>query len=289
MEFDDGWLRRAPRRMEAVRMGYSCIEVEPITNSLGAFVRGVDLRLPLGDDEIGELGDAWCEYKVLVLPDQPIDREQHKKFASYFGPVFQHPYLKSVSKDPDIVKLYSGGDTGSRYVAEGWHTDVTFAPQPPMGSILRALKVPEFGGDTMWLDLEAAYAGLSPKMQAIAADLNAVHSAPRAAFIPGDTSGEVITSVHPVVRTHPRTGRKALFVNPGFTHHIEGLRRAESESVLRLFHLHCQQPEYQMRLHWQPGMIAMWDNRCTQHKVVADNVDALRKMERITLQGDTPR
>jgi taurine dioxygenase len=270
-------------------MGYSCIEVEPLTNVLGAFVRGVDLREPLREEEVAELSDAWCEYKVLVLPDQPIDRAQHKRFAAYFGPVFQHPYLKSVSKDPDIVKLYSGGDTGSRYVAEGWHTDVTFAPEPPMGSILRALEVPEFGGDTMWLDLEAAYAGLSPKMQAIALELNAVHSAPRAAFIPGDTSGEVIKSVHPVVRTHPRTGRKSLFVNPGFTQYIEGLRRTESESMLRMFHLHCQQPEYQIRLHWQPGMLAMWDNRCTQHKVVADNLDALRKMERITLQGDAPR
>jgi taurine dioxygenase len=238
---------------------------------------------------VSELTEAWHEHKVLFLPDQPIDRDQHKRFARYFGDVFRHPYLKDVGKDPDIVRLYSGGDTGSRYVAEGWHTDVTFAPEPPMGSILHAIDVPEYGGDTMWLDLEAAYRGLSPTMQQVAASLRAVHSAPRAAFIPGDTSGEVITSTHPVVRTHPATGRKALFVNPGFTRGIEGMTPVESHALLGFFHLHCQRSEYQVRHHWQADTIAMWDNRCTQHKVVADNLDALRKMERITLQGEAPR
>ena len=270
-------------------MGYTRIEVEPVTNTLGAVVRGVDLRDELDAETVGEITAAWHEHKVLFLPDQPIDRDRHKRFAGYFGDVFQHPYLKDVTRDPDIVPLYSGGDTGSRYVAEGWHTDVTFAPQPPMGSILRAIEVPSYGGDTMWLDLEAAYAGLSPTMQAFAATLSAKHSAPRAFFVAGDTSGEVITSEHPVVRTHPATGRRCLFVNPGFTRKISGLTAEESFTLLTMFHTHCQQPEYQVRVHWQPDMIGMWDNRCTQHKVVSDNLEALRKMERITLQGDTPR
>jgi taurine dioxygenase len=125
-------------------------------------------------------------------------------------------------------------------------------------------------------------------MRDFASTLYAIHSAPRAAFIPGDTSGEVITSKHPVVRTHPDTGRQCLFVNPGFTRRIDGLRRAESDALLAMLHTHCQQPEYQVRIRWRPDTIAMWDNRCTQHKVVADNRDALRKMERITLQGETP-
>jgi taurine dioxygenase len=269
-------------------MHYRQIEVEPVTTTIGATVRGVDVREPLSDDAIGELAQAWRDHKVLFLPDQPIDRDTHKRFAGYFGEIFRHPYLKDVFKDPDIVKLYSGGDTGSRFVAEVWHTDVTFTEQPPMGSILRTIVVPPSGGDTMWIDLEAALVGLSPTMREFAASLFAIHSAPRAAFVPGDTSGEVITSKHPVVRTHPETGRQCLFVNPGFTRRIDGLTRAESDALLAMFHTHCQRPEYQVRIHWQPNMLAMWDNRCTQHKVVADNVDALRKMERITLQGETP-
>ena len=269
-------------------MGFTRIEVEPVTNVIGAVVRGVDLREPLDDETVRELTEAWREHKVLFLPDQPIDRDQHKRYARYFGDVYRHPFLKDVARDPDVVKLYSGGDTGSRYVAEGWHTDVTFSEQPPMGSILRAVEVPPFGGDTMWLNLEAAYEGLSPTMQQFASSLRAVHSAPRAAFIAGDTSGDVITNTHPVVRTHPATGRKCLFVNPGFTRSVVGLTHSESHALLAMFHAHCQRDEYQVRVHWRADMIAMWDNCCTQHRVVADNLDASRKMERITLQGETP-
>jgi taurine dioxygenase len=269
-------------------VGYTRIDVEPVTNVLGAIVRGLDLREPLDDETVSEVHAAWMEHKVLFLPDQPIDREQHKRYALRFGEIYRHPYLKDVVDDPDFVLLYSGGDTGSRFVAEGWHTDVTFTPEPPMGSILRALEVPEYGGDTMWLDLEAAYAGLSPIMQDFLSTLTAKHGAPRAAFIPKDTSGESITSTHPVVRTHPVTGRKALFVNPTFTRSIIGMKPLESNALLMFLHNHCQQPEYQVRFHWTRDTIAMWDNRCTQHKVVSDNLDALRKMERITLQGDAP-
>ncbi len=270
-------------------MGFTRIEVSPVTNVLGATVRGVDLREPLDDETVGEISEAWLEHKVLFLPDQRVTRDQHKRFARSFGDIFRHPYLKDVMSDPDIVKLYSGGDTGSRYVAEGWHTDVTFAPRPPMGSIIRAIEVPPYGGDTMWIDLEAAYAALSAPMQQFASTLTAVHSAPRAAFVPGDKSGEVISSRHPVVRTHPLTGRKCLFVNPGFTRYIEGLKPAESETLLHMFHTHCQKPDFQVRNHWEPDTIAMWDNRCTQHRVATDNLEALRKMERITLEGDEPR
>jgi taurine dioxygenase len=271
-----------------LRVSYRHIEVEPVTASIGATVRGVDLREPLDADAVAEISAAWLRHKVLFLPGQVIDRDDHKRFARYFGTFFRHPYLKDVTRDPDIVKLYSGGDTGSRFVAEGWHTDVTFSPEPPKGSILRAIEVPPYGGDTMWLDLEAALAGLSEPMREFLGTLIAIHSAPRAAFIPGDTSGEVITSKHPVVRTHPDSGRRCLFVNPGFTRRIDGLSRAESDGLLTILHEHCQKPEYQVRVHWQADMLAMWDNRCTQHKVVADNLDALRKMERITLQGEIP-
>lgn len=264
------------------------LDIRPLTNTLGAEVRGVDLRETLDDATRDLIERTWVTHKVLFFPDQPIDRDQHKHFARSFGEIWQHPFLKDVVGDPDFVELYSGGDTNRRYLASNWHTDVTFAECPPMGSVLRSIQVPAAGGDTMWLDLEAAYAGLSPAMQEIAAGLVAVHSAPRRFFVPGDTSDEEITNKHPVVRTHPVSGRKALFVNPGFTRAIDGLSPQESEALLTLFHRHCQRPEYMVRYHWQPDTVAMWDNRCTQHCVVTDNRGALRKMERITLAGERP-
>jgi taurine dioxygenase len=269
-------------------VGYTRIEVEPATNTLGAFVRAIDLREPLDDETVSELTAAWHEHKVLFLRDQSVSRDDHKRFALYFGEILHHPFQKDIAPNPDFFELYSGGDTGARYVASNWHTDITFNDCPPMGSILRAVEVPEYGGDTMWMDLEAAYAALSEPMQAFLGTLTARHSAPRAFFVPGDTSGESITNHHPVIRTHPVTGRKCLFVNPSFTRSIDGLSRAESAALLQFLHRHCEQPELQVRLHWEKDTIAMWDNRCTQHRVVADNLDALRKMERITLAGERP-
>ena len=271
-------------------MGYTHIEVEPVTHEVGAIVTGVrPARVARRHRRSRSSPTPGSEHKVLFLPDQPIDRDQHKRFARYFGEIYRHPYLKDVTRDPDIVPLYSGGDTGSRYVAEGWHTDVTFSPEPPMGSILRSIVVPAYGGDTMWIDLEAALSGLSPTMREFAATLYAIHSAPRAAFVPGDTSGEVITSKHPVVRTHPGDRPAVPVREPGLhPPHRRAEARPSRTRCSTMFHAHCQTPEYQVRIHWQPDMIAMWDNRCTQHKVVADNLDALRKMERITLQGEVP-
>ena len=264
------------------------VAIRPLTAVLGAEVTGVDLRQELDASTVDELTTAWNRHKVLFFPNQPIDRAQHKRFARYFGEMWQHPFLRDVHDDGDFVELYSGGDTGRTFLAENWHTDVTFAECPPMGSVLHALVVPESGGDTMWLDLEAAFDALSPAMQEFAATLQAVHSAPRAFFVPSDTSGEQIANTHPVVRTHPVTGRRCLFVNPGFTRRLDGFSSAESEALLGFFHRHCQQPEFQVRYHWTNDTIGMWDNRCTQHKVVADNRGALRKMERLTLAGERP-
>jgi taurine dioxygenase len=263
------------------------IDVTPLTNVLGAIVQGPDLREPLDDETVSELRTAWHEHKVLFLPAQAIDREEHKRFASYFGGVFRHPYLKDGAADPDIATLlYRGGE--SPYFNSGWHTDVTFVEQPPIGSIIHAIDVPPYGGDTIWVDLEAAFNGVSPAMQQFFSTLRATHAGPRADFIPGDTSGEIIRNSHPVVRTHPVTGRRCVFVNPGFTRKIDGVKLAESNALLGFLYAHCQRPEYQVRYHWTADTIGMWDNRCTQHRVVADNLDALRKMERITLHGETP-
>ena len=269
-------------------MGFTRIEVEPLTATIGALVGDVDLREPLDDEIVAEITAAWHEHKVLFFRHQPISRDDHKRFAQYFGELYQHPYLKEITSDPDFVELYTGGESGSRYLASAWHTDVTFTECPPMGSILHAVKVPEYGGDTMWIDLQAAYDGLSATMQRLASELVAVHSAPKAGFVAGDTSGDSITSHHPVVRTHPATGRKCLFVNPGFTRAIDGMSARESNALLGFFHEHCQKPEYQVRVHWTTDTVAMWDNCCTQHKVVADNPAAPRKMERLTLQGTRP-
>ena len=179
-------------------------------------------------------------------------------------------------------------------LAAGWHTDVTFVPSPPMGSILRAVEAPAFGGDTMWSSMVAVHESLSDTMQRLLSDLVAIHDTAktfsRSAY-PAEKHPdreEMPRAEHPVVRTHPETGRKSLFVNPAFTSRIQGMRRRESETLLGFLYELTGTPEFTCRLHWEKNTIAIWDNRCTQHRAVADNPKAHRRMERVTIEGDRP-
>jgi taurine dioxygenase len=196
-----------------------------------------------------------------------------------------------VAGHPEMFVLESDGERP--FVAERWHTDVTFEPEPPMASILRAIEVPEAGGDTLWASMYAAYDALSDRMQHLLSDLRALHG-------PGNYALSIASEqerrrfeerppvVHPVVRTHPVTGRKGIFVNPVFTERIEGMKDAESQSLLTFLYDHVASPEFHCRFHWTPGAVAIWDNRITQHRVVADRPEARRVMHRITLAGDKP-
>jgi taurine dioxygenase len=269
------------------------LRVEPVAGALGAEVHGVDLGRPLDPATKQALHDAWMEHQVLFFREQAITVEQHKAFARNFGELHVHPVLQQMADQghPEIVVLES--DAKRPIVAERWHSDVTFEKCPPMGSILRAVAVPAAGGDTLWASMTAAYEALSDAMQRLLSGLTAFHDGGGFARIARDDAqrkdlASRREAVHPVVRTHPVTGRKGLFVNSVFTKRIVGMKPAESEALLRFLYRHVETPDFSCRLRWRRDSIAMWDNRCTQHRVLADALSEYRRMERVTLIGDAP-
>lgn len=273
-------------------MAYESIHVEKMTTPLGAEISGVDLTRPLSDSVRDEIQQALNEHLVVFFRNQDVTVDDHTRFALSFGEIYTHPIHKPLEDEgrPEIFQLASGPD--APFVAERWHTDLTFEPDPPKASILRAVVVPEAGGDTMWASMAAVWDGLSDVLQGFLSGLSAAHrpgyfyqvanDEQRKRF---DDRGDVI---HPVVRTHPITGRKGLFVNCTFTSHIVGMKPKESEALLSFLYDHIDSPEYHCRFHWTPNAIAMWDNRITQHRVVADDPSATRVMQRLTLAGEAP-
>ncbi len=273
-------------------MTYETIGVEPVAGALGAELTGVDLSKPHDDATIKEIHTAWMEHQVVFFRDQEIDVVQHKAFARRFGDLHFHPVLQQMKDQghPEVVVLESDGDRP--YVASGWHSDVTFEREPPMGSILRAVDVPAAGGDTMWASMYAAYEALSDAMQCLLSDLRGVHSGEFFQRASTDEQRKELkkneSTTHPVIRTHPETGRKAIFVNSVFTRSIEGMKPKESQALLSFLFEHLSSPDFTCRFRWKKNSIAMWDNRCTQHRVVADALPVHRRMERVTLIGDRP-
>lgn len=273
-------------------MAFERIQVEPFAASLGAEVSGVDLAGPIDDPTVKEIHDAWMAHQVLVLRDQHIDVDQHKDFGRRFGELHIHPVIQPMAAEghPEILVLEANEENPG--VASSWHSDVTFQSAPPLGSILRCVTAPDVGGDTMWASMYAAYEALSPTMQEMLSGLRALHSGGLFKAVAIGEKKQALEAddeaVHPVVRTHPVTGRKALFVNPVFTRKIVGLRTAESRALLGFLFEHLASPDFTCRVRWREGTIVMWDNRCTQHRVVADGLSGRRRMERVTLLGDVP-
>jgi alpha-ketoglutarate-dependent taurine dioxygenase len=283
------------------------LEVTPLSPTIGAEIRGVDLR-DLDGETVAAIRAAWLEHKVVFFPGQHLTADEHVRFAAWFGETTEgHPVIPGMKANPEIFEI---DYTLARKVAAkpgrepppqngiDWHTDVTFMGEPPMGSILRAVTIPPAGGDTMFSDQQAAYEALSPAMQAFLGTLTAVHDG-RPSFQgllervgEGRWNGEKVVALepteHPVIRTHPETGKKTVFVNRGFTTHIVGLEREESDSLLRFLYKHASQPKFTVRYHWHEGDVGFWDNRSTQHFVVGDFGDAPRVIQRITLRGDRP-
>ena len=277
------------------------MEVQPIAGALGAEVRGLDLTHPLGDAGAASVLDALYAHKVIFFRDQQLTPGQQVEFSAQLGPVYtDHPaYLPTLEGHPEVVVLE--GQKGGR--ADLWHTDISISPKPPMGSVLYMKACPPFGGDTMWADMTAAYDALSDRMKAYLDGLTAVHDlagtvrnavrerASRADASPGampDLSS-LPSATHPVVRTHPVTGRKILYVNRTFTAHLEGLPAAEGDAVLAWLYEHQAKPEFQCRWRWRQGDLAIWDNRATHHYAIADYGDEPRTIHRVTLEGEAPR
>jgi len=276
------------------------LTIRPIAGALGAEISGVDLAAPLDDETFAEIHAALLKYFVIFFRDQQLTPGQHIAFGRRFGELHVHPYIPNLEGYPEIIQLASADDGPGRmaYQSNQWHTDLTYAAEPPMASILHAVDVPEAGGDTMWNSLTAAYEGLSQPLRHLVDDLTAVHNI--VTSMPADFMAqswapkqlrqmqEVTPPIeHPVVRTHPETGRKGLFINRNFTSHIVDVSRLESDGLLAMLYRHIEQPEFAVRFHWRKNSLAMWDNRCTQHCALTD-YQSLRVMHRVTVCGERP-
>ena len=293
----------APERTE--------LSVRPIAGHIGADIDGVDLSRPLDEATVGRLTDALHRHKVIFFRDQELDHAGQIRFARHFGELtYAHPhdeappegYPEIFTVDPRRYEQRYGKDnpvqTRRKYsYFAGWHTDVTAAVNPPAGSILRAETVPEFGGDTTWTNLVAAYQGLSEPVRAFIDTLRAEHrygggheQSTGSDRYRRRVEDNLLVSVHPVVRVHPVTGERALFVNPGFTSHILDLTPRENRALLDLLYAELTRPEYTARFRWRPGSVAFWDNRATAHLAPTDldHLDVQRTLHRVTLIGDRP-
>lgn len=275
-------------RAKSADTGYRHIDVKPLNPVIGAEIHGIDLTAPLTGEIAAELKRAFADHLVIFFRDQKISFEDHKALAALFGGPYIAPSTAAwrVAGHPEITKIHA--DAASKYVAgEDWHSDMSCDSEPPLGSILYLHTIPPLGGDTLFSNMYAAYDALSERMKAHLEGLNAVHDA---ALAFGDITSDIKLprSVHPVVRTHPVTGRKALYVNNGFTTRIEGVPPAESAALLGFLFDHVKQPIFQCRFVWRPHSIAFWDNRCTQHIAIWDYYPNTRSGYRIQVLGDRP-
>jgi len=275
------------------------IEVRPIAGACGAEIAGVRVGDELDDTTIAEIRRALNEHGVVFFRDQEFDAEQHKAFARRFGEIFVHPNYKGMQQDDEIVMIRR--EPGDQHiVGEDWHTDTTMVAAPPMGAILYAIEVPPYGGDTCFAHQAAAYDALSPGMKRLLQGVRAVHTdrmvagpqagrnAYRSTKVREDESWRETVSTHPVVRTHPETGRKMLFVNAAYTVGFEGMSEAESRPLLDYLLEHGNRPEFACRFRWENGSVAFWDNRAVKHLAVHDAGPFRRLMRRVQIAGDVP-
>lgn len=281
---------------ELVQPTVSTPTVTKLTAALGAEISGVDLNQPLDDATFKFVHDALVEHQVIFFRNQNWEPEMHKQFALRFGPVQIHPAYNHVPGYPEICILENSEANPSKI--EKWHTDMTFSATPPLGSILHSKHIPPIGGDTLFSSMSAAYEALSDKMQSFLSSLTAIHDF-RHGFKeslaepggPERLAGAIAANppvAHPVVRTHPISGKKGIFVNSLFTTHIVGMKASESEALLNFLFQHCILPEFICRFKWQVNSVAFWDNRITQHKPVNDFGLQYRVLQRITIDGDKP-
>lgn len=272
------------------------LEIKPMAGALGAEIHGLDLSQELNQENTLRIRKLLNEYEVIFFREQDISSARQKALALSFGPLQTHPAYATIAGFPEITILESTAEKPTKI--EAWHSDMTFREHPPMGTVLKSVITPPKGGDTLWSSMTAAYDGLSSPMQKFLGSLTAVHDFAHgfkeslAEPGGGERLQQAVASHppvrHPVIRIHPETRKKVIFVNSLFTTHIEGLRPAESEALLNMLFAHITTVEYTCRFQWQAHSIAIWDNRSTQHKPVNDYFPAHRRMERITIDGDKP-
>jgi len=277
-------------------MSYEHIRVEPVSTHVGAEIAGVDLREPIGDNVMGEIRHAFGQYGVVFFRDQHLSAEQHVAFAERFGPININRFFATVPGYPMIAEVRKEPEQ-KKNIGGGWHTDHSYDQIPALGSMLYAREVPTTGGDTLFASMYSAYDALSDGLKATLEGLRACHSSrhvfgPQGRASEGDMQGrignpELATqdAVHPVVIRHPQTGRKALYVNPGFTLRFEGWTEEESKPLLDALYQQAVRPEFTCRFHWRDGSLALWDNRSTWHFAINDYHGERRLLHRVTIDG----
>jgi taurine dioxygenase len=274
-------------------MRAASINVRRMTPAIGAVIEGIDLGHDLDHDEFALVHDALIDHGVIFFRDQDISVEAQKAFGMRFGTLHTHPNDPGLEGHPEVMIIHAD-ESSKRVAGESWHSDVSCDPEPPLGSILRIHTLPETGGDTVFASMYAAYEALSEPMRRFLDGLTAVHDgAPyyrsvNARIGRPESGREYPHAEHPVVRTHPESGRKALFVNEMFTTRINGLSAAESDAVLAMLFDHVKRPEFQCRFTWGKDSIAFWDNRCVQHMAIWDYWPRTRSGYRVTIKGDRP-
>ncbi len=273
-------------------MSYRTIEVRKCTPNIGAEIYGIDLSKPLGDEQFRDVHAALMDNLVIFFRDQKLSLERHKELGARFGKLHFHPAAPRVFPEhPEVFVIKA--DESSTYVAgEDWHSDVSCDAEPPMGSILYLTEVPpDGGGDTLFANMYLAYDRLSERIRTLLDGMTAIHDGEqlyRGRYGNDDTGKVYPRAEHPVVRTHPVTRRKSLYVNRFFTTHVVGLSKIESDGLLQMLFRHIETPEFQVRFRWQPGSIAFWDNRCAQHRALWDYYPNRRYGHRVTVCGDKP-
>ncbi|HUA51851.1 MAG TPA: TauD/TfdA family dioxygenase [Candidatus Sulfotelmatobacter sp.] len=275
------------------------ITVKPIAGALGAEIDGVDLARPLDNASFAAVHQALLDHLVIFFHDQHLTQEQHLAFGQRFGTLNVHDFVEGMREHREIIEVRKEPAETQNF-GNGWHTDVSYLEKPALGSILYAREVPDHGGDTMFANMYLAYESLSDGMRRLLDGLKAVHSGarfygPNSSFYRENRSMKMLYSPdaeleteHPVVRTHPETGRKGLYVNSGFTTRFAGMTVEESAPLLKFLFDHAARPEFTCRFHWRPNAIAFWDNRSVQHYAINDYHGQRRVMQRVTVDGDRP-
>lgn len=274
------------------------LEIRKVAGALGAELSGVDLAGDLSDETVAAIRAALVEHQVIFFRDQTLDPASQLAFGRRFGPLNIHPYVKGMADHPEVMEIIKEPSDKTNF-GGGWHSDMSFLESPSIGSILYAVQTPEFGGDTLFASQAAAFEALSPGLQATLEGLNAVHSAGREYSSKGhsaqsrgsmqvanaDAEGAAGEFIHPVVKVHPETGRKALYVNPAFTMRFDGWSKRESKPLLDFLFEHSRYEAFTYRFQWKPGSVAFWDNRSVWHFALNDYPGQRRHMRRVTVDA----
>lgn len=269
------------------------VQLRRVAGAIGAEVLGLGRLAEASDAVIAQLRAAWLEHGVLFLSDQALPPAELVAFARRFGTLLEYPYLKGLAEAPEVIAIVKEPHETANFGGT-WHTDTSYLPQPPMATMLIAREVPPFGGDTAFASCTAAFAALSPAMQRLLEGLRGINSSAVAdklrtrEDVRPDLPSRLFEAEHPVVRTHPETGRKALYVSSSHTIRFAGMTEAESAPLLQFLFAHQVRPEFTCRFRWEPGSIAFWDNRCVLHDAINDYQGHRRVMHRVTIAGDTP-